>query len=169
MSDNTRQEESNENESAKKSTLALELIPKELEILGDFMEKLPEEKQNEFKEIIIAMEERISWQGPLPPPGILKEYNDALSDGAERIMRMAEKRADHRIAIEKQFIPEDQNHTRRGQNFALTIALTFLLVSGLLIWDGHEVSGTILGSVDLVALTGIFIYGIRAQRKESQQ
>jgi hypothetical protein len=44
-----------------------------------------------------------------------------------------------------------------GMITAFTLALAFLGVSAWLISTGHEVSGTILGTVDLVALTTVFI------------
>jgi hypothetical protein len=49
----------------------------------------------------------------------------------------------------------------RGMWFAFVIALSFLGVSGWLISGSHDVGGTILGSVDLVALVAVFITGRR--------
>ncbi|MBY0460111.1 MAG: DUF2335 domain-containing protein, partial [Gemmataceae bacterium] len=37
-----------------------------------------------------------SFQGPLPPPAILAQYNQVLDGAAERIFQMAEKQAAHR-------------------------------------------------------------------------
>lgn len=42
----------------------------------------------------ISIEQRVSG-GPLPPPEVLKRYNDAVPSGAERIMAMAEKEQKH--------------------------------------------------------------------------
>ncbi len=41
----------------------------------------------------------------------------------------------------------------------LIVALAFLGVSGWLISDGHELAGSILGTVDLVALVTVFVIG----------
>lgn len=60
--------------------------------LQSLIEALPEEKQGEFQELLLQVE-RNSWKGFLPPPEILLAYNDAISNGAERILQMAEKRA----------------------------------------------------------------------------
>lgn len=40
---------------------------------------------------------------------------------------------------------------------AFTLSLAFLVVSGWLIMAGHEVSGTVLGTIDLVSLATVFI------------
>ena len=31
------------------------------------------------------------WQGPIPPPALIQQYNQVVDNGAERIMLMAEK------------------------------------------------------------------------------
>ncbi|MXY23205.1 MAG: DUF2335 domain-containing protein [Acidobacteria bacterium] len=41
-----------------------------------------------------------SFQGPLPPPGLLAKYNEAFPDCAERIVAMTEQQAAHRHALE---------------------------------------------------------------------
>lgn len=37
-----------------------------------------------------------SFSGPLPPPAMLKEYNDVIADGAERIFSMTEQEQNSR-------------------------------------------------------------------------
>lgn len=46
---------------------------------------------------------------------------------------------------------------------AFLLSLAFLITSGWLISQNHEISGTILGTVDLVALATIFITRQRAE------
>jgi len=41
-----------------------------------------------------------SFEGPLPPPNILKQYDDVVSGAAERILVLAEQEAQHRRAQE---------------------------------------------------------------------
>jgi uncharacterized membrane protein len=41
---------------------------------------------------VIAQRSTLHWTGPLPPPGILQQY-DFISKGPERIFRMAEQQA----------------------------------------------------------------------------
>ena len=38
--------------------------------------------------------------GPIPSPQILQQYNNIVPGAAERIIRMAEKQSDHRMALE---------------------------------------------------------------------
>lgn len=55
---------------------------------------------------------------------------------------------------------------RRGQLFGFIIAIAFLAVAGFLVSGNHEIAGTVIGSVDLVALTTVFVVGQRAQSSE---
>jgi uncharacterized membrane protein len=61
------------------------------------IQQLPEEAQSFLKDLpgpqkkaMIALLMAQSWKGPLPPPEVLKGYNEAIPDGAERILKMAE-------------------------------------------------------------------------------
>ncbi len=56
-------------------------------------------------EIRISKREVLSaafrFQGPLPPPQMLREYEDVFSGCADRIVAMAERQSAHRQAMEK--------------------------------------------------------------------
>lgn len=43
------------------------------------------------------------WQGPLPPPGALEQFDRIIPNGAERIMVMCEKEQAARLGIEKTY------------------------------------------------------------------
>lgn len=74
--------------------------------------------------------------GPLPPPETLKKYNDAVPDGAERIMRMAER---------------EQKHIHRTQNTSYVLAF----VGELFGW-----------SIVVLAMWGAFLLVMRDKRLE---
>lgn len=56
------------------------------------------------------------FMGPLPPPEVLEDYNNALPDGAERIVMSFEKQGNHRRRTET-----------RSQIFAFVIALAAIV------------------------------------------
>lgn len=103
-------------------------------------------------------------RAPLPPPEMLKVYNEAVADGAERILRMVELQADHRMEKEKIDTSEHHKHEARGMTYAFRICMAFLVISALLIWYGHDLAGTALGTLDLIGLTAVFILGRRFQK-----
>jgi uncharacterized membrane protein len=138
------------------------IIPEEVE---ELLEGLPEAQQKAVKAVLVGVSYQRHWQGPLPPPDILKQYNDAFPNGAERIFLEAQKQTDHRISLEKTVIPEEQKQSSRGQKFGLIICLSFLAACFTLVVLGHEVSGTIIGSIDIVALVTVFVIGSKNQKK----
>lgn len=95
-----------------------------------------------------------AFSGPLPPPEILVRYNDALPDGADRIVKLAEAQSRHRRSMES-----------RGQLFAFTLALVAILAGVALILDGKSAEGLVplIGAIG--GLAGVFVYGeVRAHK-----
>ena len=43
---------------------------------------------------------RPGYAGPIPPPAMLKEFNEIIPDGANRILKMAEVQVAHRHSLE---------------------------------------------------------------------
>lgn len=107
------------------------------------------------------------FSGPIPSPDILKEYDDIIPNGAERILVMAEKQQEHRIEREKYLSTADVNLSIRGQIFAFILALVGFGCATAAILTGHEIGGTFIGSIDIVALTTVFIYGKKREEKNS--
>jgi len=112
---------------------------------------------------------QFTFSGPLPPPAILAQYNEAVPDGAERIIVMAETQAKHRMALESRVVDADIRRANWGLAAGFVVALVFLLVSFLLIDRGKEWPGAALGAIDLVGLVGVFIYGTISRRSEREQ
>ncbi len=115
---------------------------------------------------VIAMHQQ--FQGPLPPPTTLKEYNEIIPNGAERIMKMAEEQSMHRRSLETKAINTDSRNSLLGVIFAFLLGIATIIMGGIVVLHGHEWSGSFLGSAGLVGLVSVFIYGTRERRKERQ-
>lgn len=107
---------------------------------------------------------RLSFIGPLPPPNILRGYNEVIPGAAERILAMAENQQSHRIQMESAVVQENCKSQRRGLTFGFVITMTVVLGGFFLIYKGKSASGLISVVLALASLVGIFIYG-----KEKQQ
>ena len=97
------------------------------------------------------------FAGPLPPPNVVDAYGKINPGFPERIFALTESSLVHRQEM-------DRGRSRRstiGLFAGVVIALSFLGVAAWLINGGHGVFGTILGSVDLVALVSVFVLGHR--------
>jgi len=106
----------------------------------------------------VAPDSLLSFQysAPLPPPAMLADYDKAVPNGAERIMKMAEEQQRTRISNETLQLKEGVAIEKRGQVFAFSICIFALSVSAILAFTGHEVTASIIGGIDLVALAFVF-------------
>lgn len=88
------------------------------------------------------------WQGPLPPPAALAQFNQIIPNGAARIMEMVEKEQAHRQAFEMAGLAATRNDTRRGHLIGGAIALSAIGGAVLVVYLGGHWSV----SVALVSL-----------------
>lgn len=101
---------------------------------------------------------RQQYSGPVPPSGEMERYDRLLPGSAERMLRMAEKGLDHQIRVADRESRLEHAHVTVGQVFGLIVVLAVMYASYQLVMHGHAVSGTIFGSLDLVALVTVFAY-----------
>ena len=62
--------------------------------LKGILDMLPELPEG----VRVSVAEAMSFVGPLPPPTMYREYENVHAGSAERILAMAEKEQNHRIA-----------------------------------------------------------------------
>ncbi|HEV8657624.1 MAG TPA: DUF2335 domain-containing protein [Thermoanaerobaculia bacterium] len=108
----------------------------------------------------------VRFEGPLPPPAVLSGYNQALTDGAERIFRMAEKNQEHRHELETKVIEGNVRAQSRGQWFMFFISVLAITGGVYLISIGKDATGLGIIIGDLVGLVGLFVYADVSKKKE---
>jgi uncharacterized membrane protein len=118
--------------------------------------------------VLAVIRQEFLFSGPLPPPQILNQYNDAVANGAERIMAMAEKQSEHRRKLEATVLKTDSRNSLLGIVCAFVLGLVTVVTGAVVVVMGHTWPGTILGSAGLVGLVSAFIYGTRERRKERE-
>ena len=119
--------------------------------------------------VAVSVQSVQHFQGPLPPPQALAQYEAVLPGCAERIVSMAEAQAAHRRALESRVIRGNLATERRGQVAAFAIALVTIIGGVWLIDQGKDAGGltAILGA--LAGLVGVFVYGRRKDAEERRQ
>jgi uncharacterized membrane protein len=106
------------------------------------------------------------YRGLLPHPDILERFENINPGMTDRLLVMAEKQQDHRHELEKTVVFGGATRAKNGLIAGVFIAVLFLAVSAWLIFTGHDIAGTVLGSVDLVALVTVFVVGRDSQKRE---
>ncbi len=95
------------------------------------------------------------FQGHIPPPDLLRDYEKVLPGVADRLVSQMEANGAHRRYMDKATLFLRQGRSYLGTG--LFVVLKFLDVSYNLVTAGHDVAGTVLGTVDLVALAAVFV------------
>jgi uncharacterized membrane protein len=165
-------DEKKSNKESEDSQISTEIVQIEnelIEINPKIFSGVPEAKKNEllrtFTKVSIIQK---SHSGPLPDPETLAHYNSIITDGANRIMVMAEKQQDHRIKLETKAIGSQLFQSQLGQIFGFVISIIVISAGVYLGVNGHETMGSILVSATLVSLASIFALGKIYKNKASK-
>lgn len=102
----------------------------------------------------------------MPPPSMLREYDEVLPGLANRIVTMAETQSKHRIRLESRVTTSNIWRGHLGQIFAFLIAIAGIMAGTYLILHDKPVEGlvAILGPIGGIA--GVFVWGKRKQSQE---
>lgn len=147
--------------------LEKELLKKDPELLEKLTREQRAELLSHLKQIIrieVTQSSSNSFSGPFPPPDVLEQYIRLAPDFAELIKKMSLDEQKYAHDRDSRIIDESFKLKKRGQTFALSIAL-FALTGGVIcILIGFEVAGTIVSGVGLSGLVSEFL----DRRKQTQ-
>ena len=96
-----------------------------------------------------------SFTGPLPPAETYAQYEATYPGAAARILGMAEKEQDHRIAWENKSLDYAAKAERRGQWMAYSLALGCIV--------GAVICSTYQQTVPSIALAVVSVSGVAAR------
>jgi uncharacterized membrane protein len=121
----------------------------------------------------LAMQQQ---SGPIPPPEILRKYDEIHPGLAERIIKMAEEEAAHRRIMEREVTAvqaRDQTAYRRsellGQVFGFAIGLAAIGGAALAAVKGAQIAASFIGTAGVTGLVTAFIMGRHALLKFKQE
>ncbi len=107
-----------------------------------------------------------AYSGPIPPPAILEQYNVIIPDAAERIIRMAEKNAAHRQAMESAVLNANIEAGKRkhkeitkGQLFGIISVLASFSVAAIALALGNPATAATISGTTVVGLVTAFVTG----------
>lgn len=166
---NLSREKKNKNDIIEeKSDEVLEVLPKNI---SELLEDVPKEKRERIKsELALSIQATYyRYRGPSPPPDYLKEIDEVIENGAERVFKKFEQQSDHRREIETKVITSQISQSSRGQVFGFTIGLVGLGLAFTAALLGHETFATILAAIDIVGLVSVFVIGKREQEKDLKE
>lgn len=132
----------------------------------EVLKSLPKDQRKKLLSVIESRSVSRHYQGPIPEPEDLARFNEIIPNGADRIMRMAEEQARHRMSLETTVVSGQQRQSANGQWFAFLIALFGISSGVFLAIKGHDWVGYGIAGTTVVSLVYTFITGKRAQQKD---
>lgn len=103
---------------------------------------------------------------PLPPPGMMAEYERVLPGISDRMVRRMESQSEHRQSLETTALHANIANEKRGQIIAGLLALIAILASFYLIATGRDRYGIYIFITTFASLVVVFIVGKVQQSKE---
>jgi len=122
-------------------------------------------QQHQLRQIRATQE---IFEGPLPKPEILQEFDNIVPGAAERIIVMAEEQAAHRQKLEYIVVKSGSRDSLLGLICGFIIGIVTIGCGTYCIQAGQPAAGTILGGTGLSSLVGVFIYGSRQRKAERE-
>ena len=107
--------------------------------------------------------------GPIPSPQILQQYNNIVPSAAERIIRMAEKQSDHRMALENRVVSSNLVKSYLGMIAGTSIAIFGLYIAKEIAINGNPATAGIIAALDLGGLVWVAVTNTKSQRKELEK
>lgn len=126
------------------------------------------EQETTIRKVVAKVIES-EFSGPIPPPNIMRGYEEILPGAADRILSMAERQSQHRQDMEKKIVEAEARDSYHGVWFAFIMGMTSLACGtavALLIREGSGViMGSIFGAAGLGTIITAFIKGTRSNKK----
>ena len=108
------------------------------------------------------------FSGPIPPPEMMRKYEELLPGFANRIMSMAEGQSTHRQTLEAKVVSSNCANERIGMVFGFVICVLAISTGAFLVLHGKSASGLASILTALAAPLAVFIYGKSRQQRELQ-
>jgi len=147
-----------------------EVVPNEIpeveaEEIGRVLEMVPPQSRGQ---LVAVLSKVTAHRGPLPPPGMLAEYDQVLPGLAERIVRLPEKEQEHRHAMVDRALGREIKLKERGQLLGFVSLILLLLFAAYLVYAGDTKAAAAVASVTIVGVVGVFVTGRYLESKDSK-
>lgn len=125
-----------------------------------------QQKNDILRSLSITMIRESSHSGPLPDGDTLIKYDSVIPNGADRIMKMAERQQEHRMDIESKVIAGQVKQSKLGQIFGLIIGIVGIGCGTFLAYSGAKTVGGIIAGGTVISLVSVFVIGKRNQKSD---
>lgn len=116
---------------------------------------------------------RGEFRGPIPPPSIIKGYEEVVAGSADRIIKMAENQAAHRQEMERKMIRDDSRDSLLGIIFAFILGIGCIIAAVVMVvlvpQNAGAIAGSVIGVTGIGAITTGFIRSAKGESSRSSK
>ena len=142
--------------------------PQALEgISEEILEAMPEEVREKVLQSGLVHRAEF-FQGPLPPPTILKGYEEVLPGSADRILKLTEQQRQHQIEMERAIVHSDIWMERLGLAAGFILALILAIGGIWLSAQGKQLTGLAVLTGEMAILVGAFYFAQKKRQSGSE-
>jgi len=145
MSDNEERSDKDENNRPAESSSEKPEIQR---ALATIFEEVGIDLPVQSLEILSA---NMSFQGPLPPPNMLRDYGRIVPGLDVRIIEAWEREQTHNENIQKDLLKTSNIRSRTGQWMAFAIALIGLGAASIALQSGYQWAAAVIGSAAMAS------------------
>jgi uncharacterized membrane protein len=106
------------------------------------------------------------YRGPVPHPDLLKGFEEAVPNGAHRVLAMSEKEQTHRHQMDRAELRASVATHVLGQLLAFVLALLIIAAGAYLIHEDKDVAGYATLLTGAAGLIGTVVVNVRRGRSE---
>lgn len=133
--------------------------------LSEIVANNPEHRQ-ELREMMTTS---YHFSGPLPPPALLRQYDDIIPGFSHTLLENWKDQTEHRMDLESKVIDSGVLMAKWGLAAAFTLGMTGIIAATIMATSGAEIPAATVGGISLAGLTGSFIYGTRIASQERER
>lgn len=141
-----------------------ELSEKKQEISKGHNVEVEDQQEEKFERHVkqyVAEVIQSEFSGPIPPPSIIKGYEEVLSGSADRIIKMAEKQMTHRQDMESIMVRSESRDGLLGVLFAFALGIGSLVASVVVVvmvpQNAGAISSAVLGATGIGSIITAFL------------
>lgn len=102
----------------------------------------------------------------LPPPSVLREYEDIVPGSAKTLIGLVAKQTEHRHGLEKTVVDRETNRSYVGLVGGVILGVIGLAFAAYCVHEGQSAFGIAIVLFELASFVGVFVYGTRSRREE---
>ncbi len=110
----------------------------------------------------------VAYSGPIPPPSMLREYEDVCPGSAKLLIENFDRQSKHRQSLESRHQWHSQARSWGGLASGTLLGIGSLLLAAFMSYNGQSLVSAATFISAVAALCGTFYYGRRSQLQDAR-